>query len=188
MSECLKCGEFFQPTPEEERLMASKQIEEICMACAIAESEKDADGQLPPPILGPLVPQEKTDGTKLYRVEWFDHDGRLVSFVAIPPKPLIPRFRGRVHPKKRRLRVMTMGKDHGARMLTEPRVTLHTNLDNYEKLHQPFWARKIPDYWDPFTGVGSIEIPADEIMQIDREKQKTVVLLKNGGQVRLLYK
>ena len=184
MATCKKCGEFFQPTKDEDRLLAQHKMEEVCMSCALLAENQFDDDWKPPPL---RVPREKTDGTKLYRAERFGPHGELLCFLALPPKPLYPAHRSLRKPRLHNLHVMILT-DEQERLMTEPRVVVHTNVENFERTGYSFWVRKIPDYWCPHSGVGRIEVPRENIVNVTEGKRKKEVHLKDGGFVRLLYK
>jgi hypothetical protein len=184
MATCKKCGEFFQPTADEERLLAQHKMEEICMDCALLAEDGQEDDWKPPPL---RVSREKTDGTKLYRAERFGPEGKLLCFLALPPKPLYPAHRSLRKPRPHNLHV-TFFTEREQRLTTEPRVVVHTNLETFRKTGQPFWVRKIPDFWDPHSGVGHIQVPNESVIDVIEDEGERKILLRDGGFVRLLYK
>ena len=183
MADCIKCGEFFQPTADEERLLASHQMEEVCMKCAMAASEGTTTHQKPPPL---RVQEGKYDGTKLFRAEWFDKDNKLLCFVATPPRPWVPLHRSLRKPRKGNIHVTIISGSDGSRATSEPRVVVHTNIASFERTRRSFWVSKVPDFWDPQTGIGRIEIPFDKVDHVSEDKRS--VHLKDGGIVVLTYK
>lgn len=189
MATCPKCNEFYQPTPDEERLIANKQMEPMCIQCAIQgyrEREKDLPASPPAPLRETMG---KTDGTKLARVEKFDSDGRSLVFIALPPLPYKPIS----HTLRRRragdLGVLVFrGNTKTSRLATEPRITLHTNITTFRKSGQPLWFNKIPGFWCPATGAARIKVQGDDIIDADVSMGATALRLKNGGLLRLSYR
>ena len=182
---CKTCGEFFQPTSEEERMMAGKQIEEICMNCAMKKADAVKVDWKPEPL---RIEEGRYDGTKLYRAEKFDKDGKLLCFLARPQRPLKARHRSLRKPRKGIIHVGIIGGDDGNRAASEPRVVVHTNIETFKKLRKPFWVTKVPGFWDPQTGVSRIEVPCNDVVEIVESKQEKRVVLKDGSSIRLLYK
>ncbi len=185
MADCKRCGEFFQATPDEERLIATHHIEEICMDCARAAAE-DAGGDFKPEPL--MIPEGKYDGTKLHRAEKFDKDGKLLCFLALPLRPLKPRHKSLRKPRKGIIHVGIISSNDMHRMSTQPRVILHTNIKNFRKTKKPLWISKIPGFWDAQTGVSRIEVQSDEVDCIVGDLPEKEIRLKDGGFIRLIYK
>lgn len=190
MPSCPKCGQFYQPTPEEERLIINKQMEPICMECAIRAS-REKDAALAPAAPAPLrETYGKTDGTKLARVERFDSGGLSTTFVALPllpPKPISHSIRKQ---KKDDLTVMVLTEGNPlSRLPNEPRVVLHTNLNTFRETGAPLWFAKVPGYWCPFTGVARIEVPNGDVTEVSNDDTgATILKLKDGGHLRLTYR
>ena len=183
MANCKTCGEFFQPTTDEERLIATHLMPEICMLCAEKATQDHNKDWKPPSLFEPIG---KFDGTKLHRADWFDKDEQRICFVARPPRPRLPRHRTLRKPRKGNIHVTIIGSSDAYRMTSEPRVIVHTNIATFMKSRQPFWVSKIPDFWDPHTGIGRIEIPLDKVDHVSDDERE--VHLKDGGVVRLIYK
>lgn len=190
MADCPKCGKFYQPTPEEERLIINGQMEPLCLACAVQESRKREEA-LPPSAPPPLRETfGKSDGSKLARVERFNPKGQSVSFVALPPLPNKPVSHTLRKQKKGDLNVMVLSEGSSlARLPTELGVILHTNMATFRKTGQPLWFAKIPGYWCPFTGVSRIEVPNDFVSETtDDTTGATILKLRDGGHLRLTYR
>lgn len=185
MAHCIKCGEFFQPTADEDRLLATHQMEEICMACALEQSQDSGTDWKPSPM---FVPAGKFDGTKLYRAEWLDKDEKLICFVAVPIERMVRAHGSLIKPRRGTIRVTIITSSDAHRMSSQPPVIVHTNVDSFERTRTPFWVSKTPSYWDPQTGVGRIEIPRINVDHVSEDVQKKEVHLKDGGVVYLTYK
>lgn len=184
MANCKKCGEFFQPTPDEERLIATHQIDEVCMPCAMAETVGKEDDYKPGP---PRIPIGKYDGSKLHRAERFDKDGKLLCFVALPPKQLRPRHKSLRKPRRGIIHVSIISGNDAYRMSSQPQVVLHTNLESFRHSGQPLWFTKIPGFWDPHTGVARIEIPNADVDCIVGDAPEREVRMKDGSFIKLTY-
>jgi hypothetical protein len=194
MAVCPKCDGFYQPTPEEERLIASGQMEPLCMNCAV-KNYREREKELPPSAPMPLRETVgKTDGTKLSRVERFDAKGLSVTFTALPllPTKSTPRILRKKKKGEDTQHVMILSNDAGrTRATNEPRVVLHTNLSTYQESKSPLlWFSKIPSYWCPFTGVGRIEVPSEDVTDVrtDADGKVTELHLQDGGLLRLSYR
>jgi hypothetical protein len=190
MASCPKCNKFYQPTPEDEKLMTSGLMEELCMDCAISAARK-RDAGLPPAVPPPLRETfGKTDGTKLARVERFDSGGLSKAFVALPLLPNKPISHTLRKERKGDLGVMIFSEGSSlSRMPNEPRVILHTNLTTFRETGHPLWFSKIPSYWCPFTGVPRIEVPNEDVVDVNTDDTGATILgLQDGGSLRLTYR
>lgn len=186
--DCKVCGEFFQPTPEEERLIATKQMEEVCLSCAMKQADaanaKDTDWK-PEPL---RVQPGRYDGTKLFRVEKIDKDGKLICFIAMPPKPLVPRHKSLRKPRKGVLHVgIISGGGDQQRATSQPRVVVHTNVDTFARTNSALWVSKVPGFWDAQTGVARIEIAKADIVSVEEHAGEKRVILKDGSVLRMRY-
>lgn len=191
-SSCEKCGELFVPTPDEEKLIAAGKIARVCLECLKKEYEgKQSEDKSGPPR-APDSLDEKTDGTKLFRAERFDKDGKLIVFLALPRPEKIRVPKSLVRPKPNQLHVTMIPMGPGAGVSDKPshvpRTTLQTNLDAFRKRGTPFWVKKVPGFVCAETGTDRIEIPASEVLSILREEGKVSIHVSDGGMVYLHFK
>lgn len=185
---CEKCDAFFQPPPEEEKLITTGGLPVLCPECEKKRwLAKDPVSAAVPvyPGMEPIV----GTGDELYRAARFSAEGVELLFVALPTKP---RKASRTPLRKERLdntgaHVFVMTERTG-QLSNEPRVQLMTNLNTYEKFHSPLKVTKFPDCWDPFTGVGSIEIQVHEIVSVEKSENTIRVNLTDGGWVNFYYR
>ena len=192
MADCKICGEAFYPKAEELLLIASGDIEEICLECAMAkvDREQEAAGDTWRPV-APLTPREKISGfNKLVRVEMMDSEGDLSRFLSVRPNPLVPTYPTLRKDKPYDLHVEVIGPKRGlSRGEHEPEVYVNTNLDSFSRTGQDFWAKKTPSFVCPMTGVDEIRVRRKDILCIVNEAPGLrVVRLKDGRQVNLRYK
>lgn len=182
---CKTCGEFFQPTPDEERLIAMRHVEEVCLKCAMEQADNTETEWIPEPL---RIPEGKYDGTKLWRAEKFDKAGKLLCFIARPPRPLKSRHESLRKPRKHILHVGIMGDSSRGQLASQPRVVMHTNVETFLDARKDLWISKIPGFWDPHSGVSRIEIPYQDVSEIVNGEQEKKIILKDGGVIRLVYK
>lgn len=182
---CKECGQFFQPPPEEEKLITTGGLPILCPDC----ERKRWQSKEPPQARAPIYPgiPYKGDGTELYRVSRFDEKGIELTFLALPQKPFKPVAASLRKPRKHDVHVFVMS-ERNSHPNTVPKTRILTNMDTYESRGQPLKITKVPDYWDPFTGVGSIEIQPDDIVGTSDEEKKKRVDLKDGGCVIFYYR
>ena len=195
MPSCPVCGEFYQPTPEEERLIVAGDAPEMCMTCAIRvykDSEKDMPLAAPAPL---RETHGKTDGTKLARVEMFDAAGRSMFFAALPPLPpketVATLIKEKEVDKDREAtsHVLILSETGPGRKSTEPRIILHSNVYTFSKSDKHLWFRKIPEFWCPYTGRSHIRISSADVKEICKVgDQTTSVSLNDGRVIRLYYR
>jgi len=187
MSNCKKCGEFFQPSPDEERMIATKRIEEICLKCAmlLADASNMYEDYKPPPM---RIPIGKYDGTKLHRAIKFDSAGNPICFTALPAVPLKALHDSLRKPRKGVIHVGIISDSDSQRMTSQPNVILHTNIDSFISSRNAFWVKKVPDFWDRQTGVSRIEVPFKDVSEVTINPQEKDVMLKDGGLIKLIYK
>lgn len=185
---CEKCNEFFQPPPEEEKLITTGGLPVLCPEC---ERQRWLEKDPAPPAV-PVYPGMEpvvSTGDELYRAARFSAEGVELLFVALPEKP---RKASRTPLRKERedeagAHVFVMSERTG-QLSNEPRVQLMTNLNTFVKFKSPLKISKLPDCWDPFTGVGDIEIAASEIVKIEKAGNIVRVDLTDGGWVNLYYR
>ena len=188
---CDICKEFFQPEPDLERLMTTGATPCTCNQCATnAWAESVKNKVLPPPVYPGT--EFKGDGRQLYRVIWLRTDGTAIATIALPPRPLRaplsplrPKKVGTLH-----VTVMSM-EDRGGitRMPGEPLMRLETNLECFREWHPPIlWIQKHPDCADAVTGIGRIEIPARDVLEVVREDDHVDVKTRAGETLRLFYR
>lgn len=187
---CKVCGEFFQPSQDEEKLIVSGSVEEVCGPCAARLWKEKSDREF---TETPIYPRAAVggDGTTLCRAEWYTKTGKLISFVSLPP--ILSRYEVEpLHQKKvADIRVFVFGSNSRTqyRILSEPSVILHTNLDTFKDLGaETFWVRKRPDYCNAHTGVGSIEVDARRVKNIERKERLIEVTLTDGSCIRMFYR
>lgn len=182
---CDKCGEFFQPPPEEEKLITTGGVPALCTNCERARwAAKVVEKPLAPmfPGMGHIG-----DGRELYRAAWFAVDGTEKLFVAIPEKPRKPDHAPLRRERLHDIRVIILS-ERSSSNVTIPVVKLQTNITNYEKLRQKLWIRKVPGYWDAFTGTDAINVNPANIANIEQSDQRIQVNLKDGEKVVLYYR
>lgn len=180
---CETCGREFTPAPDEERLMMLGQMGQVCETCARLQAPASAAAPAP-------LPTVNLEYAELFRADQFDKDNRLIRFVALPIKRKSIREMSREglrKPKKTRVHSFVMS-ERGTQLHTRPNIRLHTNLETFERLHNSFWIRKLPGFWDPFTGVSEIEVPCDHIEKVERQPDRILIHLKDGGYIRLRYR
>jgi len=185
---CQECADFFQPPPEEEKLITTGGLPVLCPACEQKRwRAKNAQGGYTPLYPG-MAPAPST-GRELYRAARFDHNGVEVLFVALPQKPVkvkaSPLRKDKLNRAGTHVFVMS---ENISQLRTDPRVQLITNLETYEQFNNPLEISKLPSCWDPFTGTGEIVIPKNEIMKVEKTAQLVRVDLKDGGWVHLHYR
>jgi hypothetical protein len=184
---CKACSEFFQPPPDEEKLIITGGLPVLCPACA----KKDWESRRRPEDAAPVYPGTEYKhgaGTQLYRADWFGPDGRLVAFIAMPPIPRRPVMAPLRKKKKMDQHVFVLTEMGNTRKRTTPRTQLHTNLENYVKLRQPLKIEKVPAYDDPFTGTSLLRFATASVADIEREEGLVRINLNDGGHVLLRYR
>ena len=192
MADCKICGETFYPAASELLMINSGELEEICLACAMAQADdasSASDGDWVP--ISPMKPREKVgDYSRLYRVEYMDKDGRTQRFIGTPPRPLVPTYPLLRRDKPYDLHVDVFGPKRGlSRREHEPEVKVHTNIDSFSRTGQNFWAKKVPSFICPLTGVDVISVDRKDILCVVNEAPGLrVVKLKDGRCVNLRYK
>jgi hypothetical protein len=185
---CTKCDAFFQPAPEEEKLITTGGLPVLCLACEKERWKAKAPAEERVPIFPGMEPVIGT-GIELYRAARFSSNGVELLFVALPTKPRKETgspFR-KERPQEAGAHVFVMSESTG-QLSTIPRVQLVTNLKTYTKYKSPLKITKIPDCWDPFTGVGDIVIDQEEIVTVSKKENIVQVDLKDGGWVHLYYR
>lgn len=183
MARCKECGQDFAVTPEEQRLIVTKKMEELCMGCAMQQYQENADTFVASP---PLVPRKQALQPGPKRVLWEDPKGKLIAFMAIQPPKLYPaqmlhrlQKPGRLHP--------FVFQPAPSRQPSEPTLLIYTNIDRFQANREDFWVKKVPDACDPFTGVGSISIPFEKILVAELFPEKKTVSMKDGSCVKISY-
>jgi len=187
---CKICNNFFQPTPDTEKLIVSGNVEEVCDPCAAKKWAKSVENEVLPPPVYPGT-EYKGDGQQLYRADWFKPGGTHRAFIAMPPRPLRPppsplrpRKLGNLH-----VSIMSEHQHFSERRLTEPAMTIRTNLERFREWDPPvLWIQKVPDCYDGFTGVGRIEIPAGHVADVTRTGRQVNIKLTDGDSIRLLHR
>lgn len=186
---CKICNNFFQPTPDTEKLMVSGAIEEVCDPCAAKKWAKSVENEVLP---APVYPgtEYKGDGRQLYRVDWLKPDGTQRAFIAMLPKPLRPPA-SPLRPRKAGNLQVTIMSDryYSERRASEPAMTITTNLERFREWDPPIlWIQKMPDCYDSFTGIGRIEIPAGHVAEVTHTGRQVDIKLTDGDSLRLLYR
>lgn len=186
---CKRCKQFFQPTLDEEKLIVSGALEEICTPCATKEWVESVKNEALPAPMYPGM-EYKGDGTQLYRADWFEPDGTHRAFIAMPPLPLRPALSPLRPSKTEDLRVSIMsGQGSSERGMNEPTLTITTNLERFREWDPPvLWVQKLPDFYDDFTGIGRIEVPAGDVIELKRTDRRIDIKLADGSSIRLLYR
>ena len=175
---CRNCGTEFYPDPDTERLMMLGQIAMVCDVCA----RKNAP---PPPMATPVLPAAL--GNELCRAEFYDAGGKLLRFIALPPKREWRRVRTLRKPRKSDVAVFVMT-ERASRQTSHPPIRISSNIETFERLQADFWVMKTPGFWDGFTGVSRIDVPFVEIIDVKRNGETTELFLRDGAKVRLRYR
>jgi hypothetical protein len=191
---CKKCNSFFQPTPEEERLIVAGATSEICTACA-AKEWRSKVGPTQQTVIYPGNLEDMGHGNSLWHAAKFDAAGRQMSFVCLPPRPIkhVPNVLRKQRPWDFKVFVLS---EKPVRKTTEPRVTLHTNLDRFRRMGEEFWVRKIPAFQDALTGMSHITALNTDVGEVTTETVPTLgsihthikVSLKSGGYILIKYR
>lgn len=182
---CKQCGQEFLTRPEEEKMMVTGAIPQVCMACAMAGAPQEEDPSKYP--LPPVGPRRKFLLTEILRVDLRSPEGEIVAFISQNPGPYYskPRERKKVAHMGQRPNVQVLGNPGTGR---EPNyITILTNIKNFEKEDRDLFAMKIPDVWTPQTGVGEIRIKRPRVARIERAENGLLALLKDGGSVAAYY-
>lgn len=178
MAFCRSCQTEFLTTPEEERLMVTGAIEEVCLKCAMAGAKVEEDPNFVP--MPSLWPKRKFIKRSFLRVELRNPEGEPVSFIAMEPGPYYPKHRERKLPAHRP-RVQILGNPASG---MEPNyVTIISNLSNFEKEDRDLFAKKFPNHWDPRTGIDEIRIARNRVKRIIHEANGVLAQLEDGGSV-----
>jgi len=185
---CKTCGNFFQPTPDEEKLIVTGGLDVLCNGCATADwKERSKNKGVPAPIQ-PGTGYKHGDGTQLYHAEWLDAQGLRVAFVAMPPIPRRATSSPLRKERKQDIHVFVMTESTGQNRRSTPRTQLYTNLDTFRKLRQPLKIEKIPNYDDPYTGTSLLRFDPADVADIEREEGLVRIHLRDGGHVLLRYR
>lgn len=182
---CKECGEFFQPSPEEEKLFTTGGLPVLCPDC----ERKRWEAKKPPEDKIPVYPGVRYvgDGRELCRAARFNSDGIETFFIALPLEPYKAVAATLRKPRKHDVGVFVFSERQN-QLHTIPRTQLHTNIDTYIKQRKPLRIMKIPSYWDPFTGIGEIEIARKDIVRTEIKDRQVRVELKDGGCLILYYR
>lgn len=175
---CKSCGSEFLPDADVDRLMLLGQIAQVCDRCALATAPKTPT---------PLAVSPKIGGNELCRVEIYCPAGKLLRFIALPPKPKSMRPHTLRKPKKSDIHVFIMS-ENSRLGSSHPPIRLSSNIDTFEKQETDFWALKTPGFWDGFTGVAKIDVCYSEIANVDRQSDVIELHLHDGGKVLLRYR
>lgn len=184
---CKKCGNFFQPSPEEERLIVAGHAEEVCLNCekeAWLEQEKDREDDAPPVMPGR---EYVGDGRELFRAEWFRSNGRSICFIALPLLPLRPKMSPLRRPRPHDIHVHVFSVQN-RQFTSMPRTHVQSNWENFRETNRPFWVRKRPSFQDAFTGISDIEIPAKRILEVKKSGHQVRLDVDDGSYVILSYR
>lgn len=188
---CSDCNSFFQPTPDEERLMVTGAIPSRCIACETRRWSETAAQQELVPLPFPGTNRYRGDGTQLYRAEWFGPKGESLLFVALPLIP-IKQTNLSIKPNKMgRLHVMIMGDPDSRRQrtTTQPQTILHTNLPQFQgREDNKLWIRKIPGFVDAQTGADCIEVGREIVEVIEVAERLVTVKTKGKGEILMKYR
>ena len=148
MAFCQTCGLEFLTSPEEERLIITKAIPEVCMACAMSGIPQEEDPLLLPML--PLAPRRRFVPDQIIRVDLRNPSGDVVSFISLEPGPYFPKHRERKRPIHRP-RVTILGNPNRG---NEPMyISIITNIENFEKEDRDLFAMKVPSAYDARSGL-----------------------------------
>jgi hypothetical protein len=182
MAFCQQCGTEFLTTPEEERLIITKAIAEVCMKCAMAGVQVEEDPlKLPMP---PLWPRRKFLKTQIIRVDLRNPGGEVVTFIAMEPGPYFQKYRERKRPIHRP-RVTILGNPSSGR---EPDyVHIITNIVRFAEEDRDLFAMKVPSMWDAATGAGEIRIERRRVQKVEHAENGVLATLVDGHTVAGYY-
>jgi hypothetical protein len=191
---CKKCGAVFTPSTEEEKMIASGNMDMVCLPCAMEEARtRDAaDTALPYASYVHLPPIK--DFRNLFRAEQVNADGSVRLFVATPPPVPPPRGSAIYRPRKSQVQPFVMREQLVQPVTSQPRVRLKTNLDSFRKRKTSFWVKKYPSFQDAVTGTSHITINAELVCEEEITKtlvpvgRQDTIPLSDGGEVRLFYR
>lgn len=182
MAFCQTCGLEFLTSPEEERLIITKAIPEVCMSCAMADVPQEENPLLLPML--PLAPRRRFLMDQIIRVDLRDKSGEVVSFISLEPGPYFPKHRERKRPIHRP-RVTILGNPNRG---NEPMyVSIVTNIKNFEKEDRDLFAMKVPSACDARSGIGEIRIDRRQVANIRRADNGILATLQDGYSVAGYY-
>jgi len=182
MAFCQTCGLEFLTSPEEERLIITKAIPEVCMACAMSGIPQEEDPLLLPML--PLAPRRRFIPDQIIRVDLRNPSGDVVSFISLEPGPYFPKHRERKRPIHRP-RVTILGNPNRG---NEPMyISIITNIENFEKEDRDLFAMKVPSAYDARSGIGEIRIDRRQVASIQRADNGILASLADGYSVACYY-
>lgn len=183
MARCQECKNDFDVTAEEQRLIITKKMEELCMACAM---KKYQSKEVEFVATAPMVPRPGSIPVGPKRVNWISSNGDLRAFMSIPPPKLYSaQMLYNLH-KPGRLHAFVF-MPAPTRMPSEPTLLIHTNIDRFRSRNENFWVKKVPEFYDPFTGVGNITIPFNQVTKVELSPEEKVVHVDDGSCVKVHY-
>jgi hypothetical protein len=183
MAFCKTCGQEFLTRPEEERLMVTGVIEQVCMACAMVGSNMNEEDPAKIP-LPPMWPRRKFRNGTIIRVDLRNEAKEVMSFIALEPGPYFPKYRERKRPVHRP-KVQILGNPNST---NEPAyVSIITNIINFEREDRDLFAMKVPSSWDPRSGIGEIRIARNLVTKVEHAENGVLATLKDGGSVAGYY-
>ena len=181
---CQRCSHEFNPPAHTAQLMRIGRVNTLCPNCEVAA---------PHPLVMPKAAKfdlRRSSKSKLFRVDWFEPNGIVLRFIALPPlfkKPNRGRFR-RLGRRDDQIYAFVMSETAG-RLKSNPNLVLRHNLENFQPRGQPLRIEKIPNYATPLTGVDVFEIPQIQILKIeDTGSLEVNVHLKDGGRVWMRFR
>jgi hypothetical protein len=183
---CKQCNKEFLTRPEEEKMMVTGAIAQVCMECAMVgmTSQEEDPRKYPMPPLGSRRRFKLTD---ILRADLRDPTGEVFSFIAQDPGPYYskPRERKKVHHMGQRPNVQILGNPSTG---CEPDyVAIISNFKNFEKEDRDLFVMKIPDIWSPTTGIGEIRIKRRKVDRLERAENGMLAWLKDGWSVAAYY-
>lgn len=183
---CKQCGQEFLTRPEEEKMMVTGAIPQICMGCAMAGSTSQEEDPTKFP-LPPLWPRRKFLTDEILRVDLRDPQGEIIAFISQEPGPYYskPRERKKVKHMAQRPNVQILGNTRSGNEVKY--ATIITNIKKFETEDRDLFAMKIPDVWTPQTGIGEIRIKRPKVLRIERAENGLLALLKDGNSVAAYY-
>lgn len=181
---CEECGLEFEVEDALKKLIATKAVAQVCNKCAVT-----------PPALpfghkSRLASGVRTPISILHRVDRFNAEGISIQWVS--RQPLYPKLKRKHEKRPGRVDdqvgafVMSFGSGD---VSNKPIMTIRTNLENFQRLGQPFRAWKVPGFQSALTGQDRIEVPAQDITRVEDDGGLELYIhLKDGGKIRMKFR
>lgn len=162
------------------------KLDRVCIDCAVIlqEARERSQESASPGYYGS---ESFVDGTKPYRAELYQPDGKLQSFIATPRDPKQHLIKPLRKPKKTQIDVRPLH-DVSMRPPSALPIRIMSNAKVFDSDADSVWVRKTPPAWDPTTGIDYISIPIRRIKDVVRTDQMVEFQLNDGGILRVYYK